>query len=133
MADTAENLRSFLLNTTALTAIVADRVHQAHVPENRTKTYIYFRRATRIYEHTLDSAAGEAPRSELFDLECCSREGLSDAVADQVRALFPCAGSFGDQTIKGAFVNDQDEDYIPINQDGDDGVTVQALQLEICP
>lgn len=134
MADIAENLRTFILTSSTLTAFVADRVHHGHVPANKEETYIYFSRSNRAYEHTLDSEAGEAPRAEYFDMECCSRNpNASNNLADAVRGLFPMRGTFGDATIKGAFVNDQDEDYIPLNNAADEGVTVQALQMEICP
>jgi hypothetical protein len=134
MADTAYNLRAYLLTSVAITDLVADRIHQNHVPEDRKEDYIWLRTATRQYDHHLNSPAGEAPRAIYYDCECCSRNlDRSAAIADAVRNLFPYAGTMGDSTTKGAFVNDQDETYIPINEMADEGVHVQAVQIEVMP
>lgn len=134
MADTAENLRTYLLSASAVTTFVADRIHQNHVPDDKSDDYIWFRKASQQYEHHLNSAAGEAPRAIYYDVECCSRDlDRSADLADAVRGLFPYAGTFGDSTTKGAFVNDQDEDYLPFNDDAEDGLHVQALQIEVMP
>jgi hypothetical protein len=134
MADTTENLRTYLLTSAAIKTLVADRIHQNHVPEHRAEDYIWLRRATQQYEHHLNSTAGESPRAIFYDLECCSRDlDRSAELADSVRAIFPFAGTMGDSTTKGAFVNDQDENYIPINEDADEGVFVQAVQIEVMP
>lgn len=134
MADATENLRKYLLTSATIRLLVADRVHQNTVPESRAEAYIWLRKSSEAYEHHLNSAAGESPRAVYYDLECCATDiEQSTDIADGVRSLFPYAGAFGDTTVKAAFVNDADEDYIPINEMADEGIHVQALQLEVMP
>lgn len=134
MADTAENLRAYLLTSTTIQGFVADRIHQNHVPEHRAEDYIWFRKASQSYDHHLNSTAGEAPRAIYYDVECCCTDlDRSADLADAVRNLFPYAGTMGDSTTKGAFVNDQDEDYFPMNESEDEGIHVQAVQIEVMP
>lgn len=134
MADTAQNLRAYLLADTTLRGLVAN-VHELQVPQTGdTQDYIWFSQNGKVYDEATDDAAGVSPRSIMFDCECCSRNlGQSIKIADAVRGLFPYRGAFGDQTIKGGFINDQSEDYIPINDMGETGINVQSLQIEICP
>jgi hypothetical protein len=132
--DLSENLRDYLLSAEAVRDIIAERIHQDHVPDNKAEDYIWFRRANQQYEHCLDDDPGERPRTVYFDVECSSRNvDRAATLAEAVKSLFPYRGVFGDATVKGAFANDHDEDYIPLNEMADDGVYVQAVQLEICP
>lgn len=134
--DTTQDLRAYLLTSTALTAFVADRICENDIPTfvDARVDYLWLRQSSRVFAHTFDSAAGEAPQALLFDVECCSRSlRNSAAMADAVRALFPYAGTMGDSTIKAAFVNDQGEDYEPLNESASKGIHVQSLQIEICP
>lgn len=136
--DYTQNLKKFLETDQTVRGFVASRIHHNNVPTlNKAEQkygYIWLHRAGHVYDRTLDEAAGTAPRSVLYDLECCSLdlERVSD-IADAVRALFPFSGTFGDSTVKGAFVNDQSEEYAPINESASVGMNVVSLQLEICP
>lgn len=132
--DVAQNLRAFMLNDNTLRGLVTD-VHENQVPQSGTmQDYVWFQQVGKVYEQATDDAAGVAPRSVLFDCECCSRRlDNSIKIADAVRNLFPYRGSFGDATVKGVFVNDQSEDYAPLNDMGDIGMNVQSLQIEVCP
>jgi hypothetical protein len=133
MADVAENLRAYMLTSTPLKALTS-HIAENKVPQPTPDKYIWVAQNGKVYDQTTDDAAGVAPRSVLFDCECCAKE-LRDsvAIADEVRALFPYRGTFGDMTIKGAFVNDQSEDYTSVNEMADDGIHSQSLQIEICP
>ena len=132
-ADYTQNLKSCLQASSAVVAFVASRIHHNNVPMEKGD-YIWLRRSGHRYERTLDEAAGTAPLSVLYDVECCSSDlDRSADLAEAVKNLFPFSGTFGDATVKGAFVNDQDEDYIPLNSSASVGVNVQALQVEICP
>lgn len=135
MADNAQNLRTYMLANTTLTALIADRVHESQVPQTGTELeYLWFQQNGKVYDEATDDDAGIAPRSIMYDVECCSRSlGKSVQIADAVRGLFPYRGAFGDETIKGGFVRDQSEDYVPANDMGDGRVFVQSLQIEICP
>lgn len=132
--DTAQNLRAFMLADTTLRGLVTG-IHENQVPQGDTdQAYIWFQQNGKVYDQATDDSAGVSPRSIMFDCECCAR-GLSASIkiADAVRNLFPYRGAFGDTTVKGVFVNDQSEDYVPINDMGDNGVNVQSLQIEVCP
>jgi hypothetical protein len=134
--DYSQNLKAKLGSDTTVASYVASRIHQNRVPtpEETKLDYIWLRRATHQYTRTLDEAAGTAPLSVLYDVECCSRDlNRSAVLADAVRNLFPFSGTFGDSTVKGAFANDQSEDYEPISTSASVGVHVQTIQVEICP
>ncbi len=133
--DAAQNLRAFLLADTTLNTLVAGGVHENQVPQMGTEqNYIWLAQNGKVYDQATDDEAGVSPRSIMFDCECCSRKlPESVQIGDAVRNLFPMRGTFGDATIKGVFVNDQSEDYVPINDMGDKGIHVQALQIEVCP
>jgi hypothetical protein len=136
MADYAQNIKAYLQAQPSVAALVASRIHHNNMPTiaETNNDYIWFNRAGHVYDRTLDEAAGTEPRSVLFNMECCSRDlGRAAALADAVRNLFPFSGTFGDDTLKGAFANDQSEDYVPINEASLVGVHVESLQLEICP
>ncbi len=134
--DYTQNLKAFLGSASAVRTLVASRICHNHVPTGKDATadYIWLRRSGQIHEHTMDDAAGTPPRSVLYDLECCSRdlERAAD-LADAVKALFPYSGTFGESTVKGAFVNDQSDDYVAINENASIGVNVESIQVEICP
>ncbi len=133
--DYTQNLKAKLAADGTVASYVASRIHHNNVPTQDAKLdYIWLRRSGHRYERTLDEAAGTPPLSVLYDVECCSRDlGRSAAIADAVKNIFPFSGTFGESSVKGAFVNDQDEDYVPINEMASVGINVQALQVEICP
>lgn len=132
--DTTENLRVYLLTSSDVRSLTSGNVHQNQVPQNRKQDYIWLRLASRQPDHCLDDETGAAPRALLYDCECCSSDlDRSVRLSDAVRALAPYRGSFGDSTVKGVFVNDQDEDYQPVNDMGDIGIHIQTLQIEVCP
>lgn len=132
--DASQNLRTYLLTSTTLKAFVADRIYQSRIPMKPRGDYLWLRQGGKLFEHTFDDAVGTGPRAITFDLECCSQHPDRAAdISDAVRGLFPYAGTMGDATVKGAFVNDQDEDYLPINEVATEGIHVQALRVEVCP
>lgn len=134
MADLAENLRAFLLDKATITTFVgADGVHQGLVPQDVTLPYIWFKRSARRYLETTDAAPGADPDEERFDLECISddldeSQDLSQAVCDALNAY---RGTFGDTTISGAFVDDQDDDYVPRGTLGETELHTAALAVQI--
>lgn len=131
--DVQENFIAFLNNDTTVRALMTGGAHENLVPQRIDGDYVWFQMRGRDYTHTFDEAAGEQPRAVIFDVECCSKH-LTRAVklCDAVRNKFPCSGTFGDQTIKGAFANDQSEDYVPLNDSEETGIHAQSLLLEIC-
>lgn len=132
--DASQNLIAYLNTSTAVRSLMKGGAHENKVPQSRANDYVWFRQTNREYVRTLDEAAGTPPKSIFFDVECCSTD-LNRAcdLAAAVRDLFPFSGTFGESTTKGAFANDQSEDYLPTNEMADDGIHAQSLQLEIMP
>lgn len=132
MADVATNLRSFLLATPAITDIVADRVHQSRVPQDSPFPHIWFGRTGSEGDQCMD-AGSRRPLFQTFALECAATDldksqELADAVWD---TLSDYRGTFGDMTAQGVFVEDQNDDYEPYYQQGDEGVFAAYLQIRI--
>jgi hypothetical protein len=128
------DLCKFLRDAPAVASIVANRVHENLVPQRRDKEYIWLALIGKQYDHCLDDEPGTPPRSLLFTCECCSPNlAKSNELADAVRNLFPYRGPFGTTAVRGAFANDQSEDYEPVNAHGEEVIHVQALQIELCP
>lgn len=136
MADLPTNLRAFLLDATAITDIVGDTgVYQGMVPQDVALPYVWFRRASRRLEPTLDAEPGDDPDELWFDVEAISddldvAQSLADAITD---ALGNYRGTFGDALIQGAFVDDQDDDYVPRGTVGETELHVAALAVQIFP
>jgi hypothetical protein len=139
MADIATRLRTFLLGSDAITSIVGQRVHQSHVPhldpDKPVPAYIWFGRTTTRDERQLAGAAGEAEFSTMFSLECFS-EDLDEAqrLGAAVKSrLNNYQGAFGDSTVQGIFVEDQNDDYIPRSIPADVGAELTAFSVEVIP
>ena len=132
MSDVPTNLRTFLLADTDVAAIVATRVHQSSVPESVDAPYIWFTRDRSDGPRCLDNGVARTTEQQ-FSVECIAEslstsQALADAVSD---ALDGYRGTFGDSTVKGVFVDDQTDDYIPRGVSSDDGAFVAALQVRI--
>jgi hypothetical protein len=134
MPDVAERLRTFLIAGGSVTAIVAQRVHQGVVPESSEPPFIWYRRARTDEPRTLD---GGSPSGfeQYFDIECVSEDlGEAQALAYAVRdRLNNYRGSFADSTVKGIFVEDHSDDYVPRSVSSDDVAHVAALSVQIIP
>ena len=134
MPDVAERLRTFLIAGSSVTAIVASRVHQNMVPESSAIPYIWYRRARTDEPRTLDGGAPSG-YEQFFDIECVSEDldecqSLAYAVRDRLNNY---RGSFADSTVKGIFVEDHSDDYIPRSVSSDDVAHVAALSVQIIP
>lgn len=133
-ADLAENLRTLMLSTDAIKTRIGRRMHQDSVPQDEPRPFIYFGRTGVRLERCHDDAAGEAPFSHTFAVECVADTPRDmNTLVDAVRTLDLYAGTFGDSTIQGMFIEDQSDDYVPINAAGDKGRHVAALSVEVVP
>lgn len=134
MPDVAERLRTFLIAGASVTTIVGQRVHQNMVPESSAPPYLWFRRSRTDEPRTLDGGSPSG-YEQFFDIECVS-EDLSEAqtLAYAVRdRLNNYRGSFADSTVKGIFVEDHSDDYVPRSVSSDDVAHVAALSVQIIP
>lgn len=135
MADVGENLRSFLLSSTAILEIVGQRVHQDAVPETSEEAFIWYsQRSSESPFACLDDEAGVEPDVVSFDVECVS-DDIAEAkrLAAAVRALCPHRGTFGAGAAQLVTVEDQNDDYVPRSDMSDEGRNVCALSIDVYP
>lgn len=113
---------------------VGDRIHFDEVPQDKKRPYIWARLSRTGNFETLDSSAGEQPGEYQFDLECISTvKSEAREIAEAARARCHCyRGTIADDTtVRGMFVTDQDEDYVPIGVGEATGLFVGALDLQV--
>ena len=135
MSDLAQNLRTYTLGSTAIAAVVGDRMSQNHVPEAYDGPRIWYARANTQYDDCITSTAGANVVQENYDLECASRDidELQSLVALVKARLNDYRGAMGTETEVCCFCNDQSDDYIPLSVSGDDGLFVGAVSVEVYP
>lgn len=134
MASLAENFRAFLLADPAIEAMVSGRVYEKHVPESSRWPYIWFRRSGTENEDTTDATPGTPAFRHSFDVEIVSDDpDEAEALADLVKAHHLHYGIFGEQTIKGLFVDDHSDDYERRNDMSDAGWHVPAVTVQVVP
>lgn len=135
MADVATRFRAFLLGDASIARKVGPRVHQNTVPAQRAIPFVWFRRRTTGTTTTLDSSAGEAVANVTFDVEAVAiNQTAADELAEAVRARCHCyRGAFDDGSVQAIFVEDQDEDYVPVTGAGDDGMNIATFLVQIWP
>jgi hypothetical protein len=135
MADTAQNLRAFLVANAGVLALVSTRVHQGAVPQADivSPPYIWLGRASRRLDRTLGESTGAASDEEWYDVEAISDDlDESQSVAAAIRAAIECyRGTLGTQTVKGVFCEDQSDQYIPRGTLGEESLHVSALSVQI--
>ena len=139
MSDVSSNFRTFLLAGSGKPESIGQRVHGDHVPQDTVpktgpfKDFIWYSRRQAQGMETLDSSAGEVARVFYYDIECVSMvKRNARAIADWVRARCNCyRGTYGDSTVQGIFVDDQDADYEPQSIGGDRGAFVEIMNVRV--
>ena len=126
-----EDLRTEIL---AASTTLGQRCHQNVVPEHQGNLFprCWYQRTS-----TDDLLAADGSRIGLvwqeYTVECISLD-IAEAItaADAIRrGLNGKHGTFGSGTTQGAFVEDQDDDYIPRGIGADEGAHVSALRVRI--
>lgn len=132
MADLGANLRTKLLADATLRSLVGDRIHVNKIPARPGNNFIYLAVDSTQENETLDGQVGEAPLSQTYAAECISLEGQAEAIAikQRLRQLNNFRGTLGDQTVKGIFVNEFQEQYEPRGV-GDTGAHVAVCQVQV--
>jgi hypothetical protein len=126
-----EDLRTEIM---ACSTTLGGRVHQNIVPEHQGNVFprCWYQRLRRQDDLDLDGTRGESSESE-YTVECQSVT-LSEAIAaaDAIRtALNGKRGTFGSMSVKGVFVEDQDDSYEPRGIGADEWAHVSALRVRI--
>ena len=127
MSHFPEDLRTFIIGTTAITGLVSTRVHYNLTPQVSARPNIWFRVTSDTEERTMDGAGGM--HEAYADIE---RVGLTEAsaqnVGDAVKTrLDGYKGACGNSSAKGIFLTDKDDDYMPFAIDADEGAHVVAF------
>ncbi len=135
MADTAEDLRTFLLADATILATVASRCGQVRAMQDWTEPYIVFFRTgvDSDTERLANQSTGTKPFREFFDIECIS-DNLDEAadLAERIKTIGDqFSGTFGGTTVQGIFVEDHDDDYQPRSISDDESNYVTALRVEV--
>lgn len=110
----AEALTSYLQGVTAVTTLVGRKIFQAPAHELELPPYVVFMRSGRQGERDIEGNA--SVEQTYFDVESRGlTQQTAEAVGDAIRtALHGTRGTWGSLRVQGAFVDDQDDDYLPI-------------------
>lgn len=128
-----EDLRTELL-TAATTALVGSRVVQNVVPQDLGSLFprIWYMRTDRQEEIDLAGTRGLFMTSnydvEVSDLDIDSSISIADTIRTTLNGKY---GTFGAGSVKGVFVDDHDDQYIPRSVGDDEGIHVSALRVRI--
>ena len=131
MTTMPQDLRTLIASTTGVTQYVSTRIHYNRIPESSARSHIWFRVGSDNEELTLDGVGGIHEAS--VDLECvATTEGGAQNAGDAVKSLLHgYAGSMGNITCDGCFVEDKDDDYLPYSISDDSGAHVVAYGLRL--
>jgi hypothetical protein len=126
-----EDLRTFIIGTTAVTSLVSTRVHYNHITESVAKPHVWFRVSADTEERTMDGVGGLHEAS--VDVECAGlTETSAQNVADAIKTrLDGYKGTLGNATAQACFLRDKDDDYLPFSNLSDEGVHVVSYSLQM--
>jgi hypothetical protein len=131
MTHMPEDLRTFIIGTTAVTQYIGTRCHYNHLPESAIQPHVWFRVSSDTEERTMDGVGGL--HEAQVDVECAGlSESSAQNVADAIKTrLDGYKGTFGTATAQAAFLRDKDDDYLPFSNQSDEGVHVVAYSLQM--
>ena len=128
-------IRTFILGSTGVSALVGTRCHYTQIPGASAKPHVWFRVSSDTEERTMDGVGGLHEASG--DIECVAD---SPAVAQSVAAAVKSrmdghSGSIGSSTgthrAQGVFLRDKDDDYVPYTNQSDEGAHVVAFGMQL--
>ena len=129
MAHFPADLRTLIASTTPISALVSTRIHYNMLPQASARPHIWFRVARDEEPRTMDGVGGIHDSN--IDIECVgATEASAQDVADAVKTkLDGYSGSAGSSTIRGAFISDKSDEYVPFSIPTDEGVHVVAFDM----
>jgi hypothetical protein len=128
----SQDFRAMLLEQPQITDLVGTRIHVGAVPEEIEPPYLWLQRAGVSHERVIDQRQGEEPFEQRWDLECVVADPADlEPLANAVQRLDCLRGKFGDATIQGLFVEDQQDDYVPKGVYSDEGLDVAAFAVTV--
>lgn len=130
--DYAQELRATLLGLAAVRAAVGEHVFVSHVPRFRDRPYVWVGQAAVAYDECLDPGPDDPPWAVDFDVEVVApKRDQARQIAAAIRALSHTRGPFGAGRCAGIFLENQSEDYAPVNDFSDDGLFLELLRLRV--
>lgn len=131
MTTMPSDLRTLITGTTAVTGLVSTRVYYNKTPQSGARPFVWYRITNDNEPLTMDGVGGM--HESYIDIECVgATEASAQAVADAVKGrLHGYAGTMGNVSCKGAFLEDKDDDYVPLSTSGEDGLHVIAYSLNL--
>ncbi len=144
MPTIGTKLRSFVLDSTSVSGLIATRMHQNTIPEESAYPHALYTRSGAVSDVDLDGTA-DGFMEETFDLEIYEQDstrvmdGLSSAlaIADALRSRLQdhsaarSSTAFGAKRVRGIFVDDHDDSFIPKGISDDMGVHLASFQITI--
>lgn len=133
MASVGVDFCKFLKANASIAAKVGRAVFHRHVPQSAPERFIYLKRTSFRHERHLEQT-GDPAFSHTFAVEVIAEnEEEADELADLIRGLDGTSGTFGGRTIQGMFVDDQDDDYEPMQIGSDLGWHKPIFSVEVVP
>ena len=132
MTTMPEDLRTFVIGSTSVTGLISTRCsYNKDIPQPLPQPAVWFRVTNDNEDLTMDGAGGMHEAD--VDMECvATTETTSQAVADALKdRLHGYRGAMGNISCKGAFLQNKDDDYVPYNDDSDNGIHVVAYSLKL--
>ena len=137
MASIGENLRTFLVNSTALSTFFDSIggigvIEQNTVREDAPSPRVWFQRADQRDEVDLSGTGGII--DSRWDIEVHSETSVDEAldITDALKTrLNGYRGTFGNGSILGSFVEDHDDQYLPKGDGSEDGLNIASIQARI--
>lgn len=132
MATTEENLVTFLLADSTVTAKVGNRVDFNHVPESDGTPYIFFQQQGASDAPVLDDSA-RTPLRPTYAIECWAMTPADAVTLKNILQgkLHLYRGTMGSQTVKGIFAEDASDEYVYAGDGGDGGYHGVAIFAEV--
>lgn len=131
MSHMPEDLRAFIVGTTAVTRYISTRCHYNDVPQISAKSFAWFRVAADSEELTMDGVGGL--HEAMVDIEAVgATETAAQDAGDAIKVrLHGYKGTPGSITCQGAWISDKDDSYFPYANRSDEGAHVVAYSLRM--
>lgn len=131
MATIGENLRTFVLESTGISAVVGTNMEQNKIDQDTDTPFIYYSRTNEVEDR--DQAANGGISEVTFSIQCVDEDiDASLALAALVKSRIDgYKGTMGTQRILGVFVSDRSDDYYTKPDGGDIGFHVAGLSAQI--
>lgn len=128
-----ENLISFVLGDSSITAKIGQRMHFNRVPSDTPFPRMFFVRTGTSRDGCLDDAAGSVPNRENFLVEIHANDPRdAEDLRKLAEARLNCyRGTFGDTTAAAIFAEDQTSAHEPRGIGRDEGIHFAILAVEV--